>query len=383
MNETYPRQQVESILNEAWTEPGFCVPNSGVYPHQWLWDSCFHAITWAELGDDRAIVELESALASQYPSGFVPHMTYWNHPELHQEFWGRPKTSSITQPPMFGHAASELHRRGYEIDEDLRYRIEKAFRYLLKSRTRTPQGLVPIYHPWESGCDDSPRWDVVDKSGHTSRFDVDDWRTTKSQMVGSLVYQSDGSPVANPLFEVGSAGFNALILFNFEEFCAIPGVIDRPTVRDLQSEYQILRQRFVAIWSEPDRTWVDDSHCRAGNAATADGLLGLLVDPKPARFEQLRSAAAFGSQYGCAGVSRTEPSYDPATYWRGPSWPQLNYLLSVAARRAGEQELASELQFSSLRGAETSGFAEYWNPDTGTGLGAIPQTWAGLAIVST
>jgi hypothetical protein len=35
------------LLDEHWdTARGYCVPNPTVYPHVWLWDSCFHAITW-------------------------------------------------------------------------------------------------------------------------------------------------------------------------------------------------------------------------------------------------------------------------------------------------------------------------------------------------
>jgi hypothetical protein len=30
-------------------------------------------------------------------------------------------------------------------------------------------------------------------------------------------------------------------------------------------------------------------------------------------------------------------------------------------------------------GVLASGFAEYWNPEDGTGLGAVPQGWAAVA----
>ena len=35
------------------------------------------------------------------------------------------------------------------------------------------------------------------------------------------------------------------------------------------------------------------------------------------------------------------------------------------------------------RAAETSTLAEYWNPDTGAGRGAIPQTWATVVTAMT
>ena len=68
-----------------------------------------------------------------------------------------------------------------------------------------------------------------------------------------------------------------------------------------------------------------------------------------------------------------KPSYDPEGYWRGSAWPQLTYLLTLAGVPLGERL---------VRGAEASGLAEHWNPDTGKGLGAMPQSWAGLALLA-
>jgi GH15 family glucan-1,4-alpha-glucosidase len=53
----------------------------------------------------------------------------------------------------------------------------------------------------------------------------------------------------------------------------------------------------------------------------------------------------------------------------------------VAARRSHLDAVAHELARRTVAGAFASGLAEYWNPDTGEGLGAVPQSWAGLALV--
>ena len=39
---------------------GWTCPSADLYPHQWLWDSCFHAIVWAELGDERAVLVIDA-----------------------------------------------------------------------------------------------------------------------------------------------------------------------------------------------------------------------------------------------------------------------------------------------------------------------------------
>jgi glycogen debranching enzyme len=90
---------------------------------------------------------------------------------------------------------------------------------------------------------------------------------------------------------------------------------------------------------------------------------------------------ALGGPYGPAGVDRREPSFAARTYWRGPAWPQLTYLVWVAALRRGRAEDARRLGAMLVDGALTSGWAEYWDATDGTGLGAAPQSWSALAAV--
>ena len=73
-----------------------------------------------------------------------------------------------------------------------------------------------------------------------------------------------------------------------------------------------------------------------------------------------------------ARVSRSAGTFDAQRYWRGPVWPQLAYLLWLAGADVAE---------TSVRGASSSGLAEYWDGDDGTGLGAIPQSWSGLMVL--
>ena len=100
---------VHSMMDDNWVPEGYAAPNSSVYPWQWLWDSCFHVLVWLALGDvDRSRRELAVALAPQVSSGFVPHMHYVRRPGFHADLWGRQNGSSITQPPLYGHAVAEL-----------------------------------------------------------------------------------------------------------------------------------------------------------------------------------------------------------------------------------------------------------------------------------
>src|SRR5690242_5829568 len=76
------------VLEANWSERhGFTMPNRHKYPYQWLWDSCFHAISWARLGDARAVREMEAVFRHQLPSGFVPNMGYQRRPHASTWMW--------------------------------------------------------------------------------------------------------------------------------------------------------------------------------------------------------------------------------------------------------------------------------------------------------
>jgi hypothetical protein len=371
------RAEARRILGAAWrTAPdgtAFCVPNPTTYPWQWLWDSCFHAVVWSHLGDERAITELSSALADQDVDGFVPHLRYAGGPNPHAAFWGRPTTSSITQPPMYGHAIAVLHAAGGAVPDQLVERATRGLRFLLERRRRSPHGLIELCHPWESGCDDSPRWD----GALSETWTPSGWYAAKGALLGSITRAPAGAPLANDAFSVGSAGFSALVAWNALELVAVSG--DGELRRAAEDLVDALDQR----WDPARRTWTDDGPTdgSSGRVRTLDALLPLLLRPREAAFAELLDPAAFGAPCGPRGVHQDEPTYEPTRYWRGPAWPQLTYLLWVAATRGRERRVSGDLVRSMVSGAVTSGFAEFWEPETGAPLGAVPQSWTALSCV--
>jgi len=373
------RRDVRAALDAAWVAgEGYTAPNTEVYPWLWLWDSCFHSLVWLALGEpDRAVRELEAAIAPDR-SGFVPHMGYELDPQRSVELWGRPGSSSITQPPMYGHALAELRRAGVAVDH-LIDRATLGIRFLLDRRSRT-DGLIEVVHPWETGCDDSPRWDSLCPG---DGFDRETWRHHKMDLLATVERGHEREPLHNPAFPVASVGFNALVAFNARELMSVTG--DRGLAKPVADLVEAIDARF-----EPDlRTWVDAGPTAAGSgrARTIDGLLPLLVtadaDARVAAISELLAPSAYASPFGPRGVHLAEPTYDGTTYWRGPVWPQLAYLLWVALRRGGpaEQAAADAVRSTTRAGAIASGLAEYWDAESGSGLGAIPQSWTGLVLL--
>lgn len=365
----------KAILEAAWIEDmGYCRPNPRVYPHQWLWDSCFHSIAWASLGDSRCLRELGSVFLAQLGDGCVPHIRYDGESDTRRGPLSY--ASSYTQPPIYAHAACFLQKRNFVLPrEDVR-KIAWGLDYLWRQR-RSADGLIVIFHPWESGADDSPRWDDWLGSEY-SRFvctlvDLD--------LVSETHYNSFGSAVSSQRFQCAPAAFNALTAHAFREFGHLTGEsvwMERSTM--------IADAVDAALWNRNESLWNDLPLVGGGASATIptlDGVMPALVTSNSsyaeAALSQLADSARFAAPYGLAYTARTHPSFDPEAYWRGPAWPQMNYLVWLAAQR-WDGRLAHEIARKSVDAALVSGFAEYWNPLSGAGLGAIPQTWATIAM---
>src|SRR5262249_23070579 len=157
------------VMERNWVAtPGFTMPNRRKYPWQWLWDSCFHALAWSALGDARWLRELENVFSLQLPSGVVPHMGYQTNPERSLALWHSPGRSDITQPPVYGHALRVLAAREFAVDH-LYDGATAGLRYLFEHRRDPDSGLIRVLHPWETGRDDSPRWDGWDSRPFSDR----------------------------------------------------------------------------------------------------------------------------------------------------------------------------------------------------------------------
>ena len=363
------------VLERNWVAAGgYTSPNRRRYPWLWLWDSCFHAIAWSAVGDERCVRELEAVLALQLPSGFVPHMGYPTRPRASLSLWHSPGRSDITQPPMYGHALRVLASRGYDAVH-LHAPARAGLIHVLERRRDPGSGLLRVLHPWEHGADDSPRWD----GWRAGPFDERAWNRRKLELVRTLEL-TDGAAAANPLFDVASAGFSALVAFNARELGELTGDAD------LLARARALAGALDARWLAHRRTWSDV--CLAGPEAssaarTLDALLAVLVTPDARLADEAFAAVFDGDEFwrphGPAGVAANEPAYDAGAYWRGDAWPQLTYLLMLAAERQGREGDAERLAERLVLGCIGSRFSERWNAETGAPLGARPQGWAALA----
>lgn len=360
-----------TVLGDAWNEPKqCCFPHRDLYPHQWLWDSCFHSIAWASLGDRRGLRELEQLFTGQLESGFLPHMIYASPSPGRGPLTDR---SSFTQPPIYVHALTRLAAAGLTPSSELVAAAGRALEYLLTER-RARNGLVYVVHPWETGLDDSARWD--DWVGIES-WDIDALAASDHRLVEDVQFDDSGAARGSSTMVACPASFNALTAWACAEYAAFTGDPSWDAhARELSDAIDAL------MWNEDEGLWDDIAVVGGGSGSsripTVDAILPALVsadaDHADRAIDQL--IGRFSAPYGRTFVPTDHASFMPDVYWRGPTWPQLEYLLWSAAARRGRVQVATQIVAGATRGVLAARFAEYWNPFTGQGHGGKPQTWA-------
>merc|ERR1711991_606966 len=104
-----------------------------------------------------ALGEISTLLKGQWKDGMVPHILFHNkntnyYPNYSVWNCGNKISSSgITQPPIMTSLLKEI-----KIVKNL----NKYHEWFIKFRDPKKTGLVSILHPWESGYDNSPLWDI-------------------------------------------------------------------------------------------------------------------------------------------------------------------------------------------------------------------------------
>jgi len=342
-------------------------------------------VVWAHLGDDRASRELAAVLEGQLPDGLVPHMRYGG---ARPDAWlgPLPTTSSLAQPPMFGHAIKVLVSHGIAVPAQTIARAERGLDWLWSHR-RTELDLVYVVHPWEAGNDHSPRWDGWGAPGRT-RGDYDRAARTawNKQLMRAVTFHHDGAAAWSSRFVACPAGFNAYVAYNLAELAEV-----RDDLRMAERARRIAAAMDEHLWDREQELWADLPLVGGGDTPAttpiSDGVMGALVttDAQRARaaLAQLELPHRFGAPFGPTHVARSHPAYDPGMYWRGAAWPHLNYLFWLALQRWQRLDDAAALAQRTREAALGSGWAEYWDPETGHGLGAAPQSWTGLVVAMT
>lgn len=372
----------------------YTLPSAEHYPYQWLWDSCFHAIIYAQSDPQMARAEIVSLLSKQFENGMVPHIIYWTPGILHLFRWGVEGTSSLTQPPMIAYAVWEIHRRHPDIKflEAIYPSLLSYYNFLVEKRDTREHHLVSIINPDESGEDNSPRFDgPLDAPADISYEDQLALKTVLIDKNRDCGF--DAEQCMRDFFWVKDVPFHAILIENLRKLGHIASLLkhaDGEHFANMQAALveRAMRERMFeegVFWALSG--WEYKKLKVATWAHFAPLFAGLYSDKEAEALvrDHLENTSTFKAPFGIRTVSKQEPSYRSKGYergfsWRGPIWMAPHWFIYRGLMRYGFRQEARELRDKSMELLIRSGFREHFNPETGEGGGAHNFTWGALIL---
>jgi hypothetical protein len=354
----------------------FSVPSPRSYPWQWYWDSCFHAIVRRRFDPAGARAELETLLAAMRPDGFIGHTVLWGRPldwrrAIRYNIASRADLMTSTiQPPLLAWAWAWAVG-----DPAAEPRIIQHHAWLHEHRALEDDGLLWLIQPDESGMDASPKFDHV-------------WgRLAQGRQLFPLLIARNRR-LGFDARRVAAAGRPVVceVLTNVawslsEQALGHPS----PTPALIERLYDPARGRFA-----DDVRGARRPTAPAARPVTWDTLAPLALPDLPDAIAQrlvdeVLRAPRFADGVPLPAVALDDPTHSSREtwwgrhrHWRGPSWVNSAWLVSLGLRRLGLSEEADGLAARLCPVVAREGFREYYEARQGYGMGAHAFGWSTL-----
>jgi alpha,alpha-trehalase len=393
---------------------GYTVPRPNLYPFQWNWDSCLVALGFMTYDEPRAWQEIDMLFRGQWTNGMVPHIVYHKDDDAYSpgpEIWQTVskhgiKTSGITQPPVAAFCVRKMLKSAKDKNlalvkaKELFPKIIAYHRWFWDYRDPDKTGLVTIVHPWESGRDNSPDWVEALNNVPTDnlmgyqRKDTD--HVDADQRPKQHIYDGFMALVQHflehkhdPFLRIRTSPFKVRdTTVNFIFARANIDLLHLATELDFL-EYQDEIKSWIdrckgglrQLWCEEDKTFycydvMQDKLIRSESSGAFTCFLPSLLDEKQSR-HMLNKIDAYANEVDFLMPSHSPFSseYDAKRYWCGPVWAIVNFMIYDGLHQTGYQDHALKIARDTSEVMKRGGFAEYYDPHTGEGLGGQDFSW--------
>jgi glycogen debranching enzyme len=407
---------------------GWTCPSGELYPHQWLWDSCFTAIGLRHINVKRAQTEIRSLLKNQWKNGMIPHIVFSSDTNYHAgpHLWGTTnipncpegiESSGISQPPMLAEAVVRIGKLLNEKERKSWY--EETFpglaafhEWLYRDRDPNRSGLVVIVHPWESGLDNTPPWmEMLRKHALSSKLRlvtrlglirfVDRFRKDTqfvpaeermatidlfavydlSRRIRKLRYNDQKILKQQKVLLVDLA-YNSILIRANRHLADIAGEISQPLPEFTDKAYKQGVSALDRLWDEDTKQYYSLNY-KTGKLVKSSSIAGFLpmyagklpATRVKALLEQLHNPDTYSTGWPVPSAPLNSPHFKPHCYWQGPTWVNMNWLLINGLRRNGAGDEASKLRRSTIDLVGKNGMYEYFSPLDGEPLGAKEFSW--------
>ncbi len=337
----------------------FTSVNKFHYYNQFFWDSAFQAIAWLWYNEaGPAESEMKNFVSQQWRNGMIPYELFMYPINGREWMDGDGRTTGTTQPPVIGITIREVFNK-YKNTDYPAYFYNSLLKYenwLSLYRDLDKRGLSSYINIWETGWDNSPRFDKAARNR-----------------------------VLDPYIE--GVDFNVYIYQLRQTILDMARWLEKPEPELVRKRMEMSKKSMNELMYREDDGFYYDLEAGTSERVlvkTAAGLLPLLTDIPDKKQKlcliknYLMSEEEFFTGAPVPSVSRSEESYDPRDFWRGANWPQITWSILYGIKDDYPCEAGDILdRFLSKTSLNTNCY-EYYHSETGEGAGLPFQGWGAL-----
>ena len=390
---------------------GYTLPtNNKLYPAQWNWDSAFISIGYSYFNLEYAIKELETLLKGQWKNGMIPHILFHEKDDSYfpnHKTWrcgNSVSSSGITQPPIAATALKLIITRN-KLNKNQKKRVillikklKKYHDWFYKYRDPKNTGLVSIIHPWESGLDNSPLWDLslnkikIDKKLSYKRRDLEvsnskarplkrdyDCYITLLNQFKKFNYNPN-KLYSNSMFNVVDIGFNSIFLKASKDLLEISKLYNL-NFKDLNKKMLKTESSLLKMYNKKKNIFYsyDLKNKFFINIPSISNYFILFADlnDKKVNKKIIESLKKYNQKekYIFSSIKPDHKSFEEKRYWRGPVWINTNWIIYQSLKNK-DKVYAKKIKDKTIKLIEEKNFFEYYSCKNAKTLGANNFSWS-------
>ena len=387
----------------------FTIPCKELYPFQWNWDSAFCALGIYTYDSYRAVKEIDMLFKGQWENGMIPQIIFHKYDDSYYpgpQVWNSkttPNTSCISQPPVLSTIIWFMMVLGLKDKQLLNNYFEKLMKYhkwYIENRDPYNTGLLSVFHPWESGRDNSPEWDdalnniEINNELFIERKDdlliKDEERPTNDDYnrYMQIVFKCEELHWDNKkiyddgLFNVCDPGIQFIFIRACKDLYKIAIFLER------KLETKLIERWIYYYSNNTKKLWNTNinSYCalnRKNNKLFTDISSGSMLfayadvgNIKEKKYMIKHCENILNTTiYGFPSMNPNNKNFDRKKYWKGPIWCIMNFMISIGLANIGKVEYSKLIKKQTIDLIENNGFHEYYDPFTGEGYGGEDFSW--------